>query len=302
MLSICNRAVEQGVDLKMYLYSDEIARQSLDEPFITFFNWLECDEWAGVLEKDDVVVIDSYHVDLDTLKEIKLNSGTMIVVDDNMRLPYEDMCVLNPNYFAAYVDYYPDNAGNTYYLGKDYTLLRDAFIRPVDRTVKEAVTDVLITMGGTDLTGMTSKVISFFNSLNRDGVSLHVVVTNAYKDIDTIRSMLKPQDKCYVGIDAAQMSSLMEKCDFAVASAGGTSNELIRMQCPSILVTVADNQANNVRLMSSRGFFDTFDASDIDAVYTMFDYGKRKIMTDKLKTLYSEKTAADLVMNYVRNE
>ena len=275
MSSICSRAAEQGIDLKMYLFSDEVARQNISEPYITFFDWIECDDWSEVLDRDDVVVVDSYHVSLDTLKKVQRSCGTMIVIDDNMRLPYEGMCVLNPNYYAGFL-HYPDDVGNTYYLGKDYTLLRDAFIRPVNRMVRENVTDVLITMGGTDLRGMTSKVISFFNSLNRDCVRLHVVLTHAYTDLDAITSSLREQDQYYIDIDAAQMSNLMEQCDFAVATAGGTSNELIRMQCPSCLVTVADNQLNNVQLMSSRGFFDTFDMSSLDTIHSMFDYSKRK--------------------------
>lgn len=300
MQGICKRALDEGVDLKMYLYSDEVAKQNLDKPFVVFADWLRCDDFSSLINKTDVVVVDSYHVDLESLSMINNCSKYAVMIDDNMRLPYKGMRILNPNYYATFLDY-PKDMGNTYYLGKDYTLLREEFNRTVQRATKETVTDILITMGGTDPKGITAKVVAYLTAKVDESVRIHVVVTNAYKDINTIKSMLREQDQCHVDIDAAAMSSLMETCDFAVATAGGTSNELIRMQCPSVLITVAENQLQNVHYLSSRGYFDTFDLEDLSKIDSMFCFEKRKEMAETQKELFSEKNAADLIMEFVRS-
>ena len=301
MSGLCDRALSEGTDVRMYLVSDDTARENLNKDYVYFNEWLNCQDFSSMISPEDTAVVDSYHVDLDTLFRIRDAAKNMVVIDDNDRMPYERMLVLNPNYFAPFMKY-PDDKGNTYLLGKDYTLLRDPFVRRVDRQVRRKASDILITMGGTDLKGLTSAVVDKLHSLISEDVRLHVVMTHAYPEQDMIREKLRPQDRCYMDIGAEEMSSLMEMCDFAVATAGGTSNELIRMQCPSILIVVADNQENNVRYMTEAGFFDTFTTDDMDRIGTMLEYGKRAEMASKLSSLYSDQTAVDYIMKLTKGE
>ena len=300
MSGICDRVIHEGFQARMILNADQDARKNLDRSYVQFKAWQDAGMLPRLIRTEDIVIIDSYRVDLETLKLVRRLSADLIVIDDNNRLPYEGMSVLNPNYYACYMEY-PDNKGNTYYLGKDYTLVREPFNRPFSRTVREKVGDVLITMGGTDLKGITIEVINYLNTIRSKNMRLHVVTTAAYRNLDRIRQNLTAQDGYYENIDAEEMSRLMKQADIAVATAGGTSNELIRMQCPSALIRVADNQDNNVNLMKKAGVVEVFDLAHKDIIKQMMSMKKREEMVIKMRALASDRTAADLILDMIRN-
>ena len=107
--------------------------------------------------------------------------------------------------------------------------------------------------------------------------------------------MLSDHDKLYINIAAEDMCGLMKTCDFAIASAGGTTNELIKMQCPAILVVVADNQLLNTRFLSENGFVESIYGEDMSVIREMFSYEKRAAMMDKLRTFRSDRSGKDLL-------
>ena len=294
MSGVCDTISEAGGDIKMYICADEVARSNLTREWIEFADWLDPEMIDRIIGPEDTVVVDSYRVDLDELNAINERARDLIMIDDNIRLDYSNMIILNPNYFAMYLDY-PGGKGNRYYLGKDYTLLREPFKKAGTKVIKEDVTDVLITMGGTDLKHRTQKAIGLIRETGRD-VRLHIVVTNAYSDIEEIEAMIGKEDRLHSDIDAVEMCRLMMTRDFAVATAGGTSNELIKTQCPSVLYVVADNQFLNARYMAGGGYFELMEEGrEKDIIDSFFDYGKRKEMADKLQTLHSDKSAVDLI-------
>lgn len=293
MSGICERAIRTGNTAEMYLRADEAAKSNLKRDYVIFADWKDPEEYRKILGPDVTLVIDSYHVEISELESFRALCRDMVVIDDNIRLDYHDMKILNPNFFAVWLDY-PADRGNTVFVGKDCTLLRDEFVMKEDRTAAREVSDILITMGGTDPKGLTPGLIEAVREVSAD-VNLHVVCTNAYPDLERIRSMLSEQDKLYINIAAEDMCGLMRNCDFAIASAGGTTNELIKMQCPAVLVVVADNQLLNTRFLSENGFVESVYGDDMSVIREMFSYEKRAAMMDKLRTFRSDRSGKDLL-------
>lgn len=293
MSGICERALRTGNHAEMHLLADEAARANLKRDYVIFTDWRDPEEYRKILGPDVTLVIDSYHVDISELESFRDLCRDMVVIDDNIRLDYHDMKILNPNFFAVWLDY-PADRGNTVYVGKDCTLLRDEFVMNEDRTAAREVSDILITMGGTDPKGQTSGLIEAVREVSADA-RLHVVCTNAYPDLDAIRDMLSDHDRLYINIQAPDMCGLMKKCDFAIASAGGTTNELIKMQCPAVLVVVADNQVLNTKFLSENGFVEAIFGEDRSVIREMFPYEKRAALIDKLRTFRSDRSGKDLL-------
>lgn len=301
MSGVCDTISAAGREVSMYIYADEVAKENLKKDYIIFSDWIDPEKIMDTVGEDDTVVVDSYHTDLDILEMINHRAHKLIVIDDNMRLDYKDMIILNPNYFAMFLRY-PEDRGNTYYLGKDYTLLREPFNKIGERKVNKTVSDILITMGGTDLKHITLKAVKCIKEMDAD-VRLHVVVTNAYIDIEQIKEYMGSEDELCRDIDAQKMCDLMTSCDFAIATAGGTSNELIKTQCPSALKVVADNQVLNARYMAEEGYFDIIEDDRAESIIkSFFDFEKRMEMTEKLKTLHSRRSAVDLIMKTAYGE
>lgn len=298
MSGICDKAQREGLDVTMYLMADEAARANLDRDYVKFVDWQDPSFYKQELTKEVLLVIDSYHVDIRMLETFKALAGEMIVIDDNIRLNYHDMKILNPNYFALFLDY-PKDRNNTLYLGSDYTLLRDEFTSAERNPVKEDVSDILITMGGTDPLGKTGQIIDAIRQVS-ETVRLHVVCTKAYHDLDGIRAKLLNTDRLYFNIDAGTMCELMKECDFAVASAGQTTNELIKMQCPAVLVVVADNQVLNTRYLSEAGYIIGMYDNDSSLIREMFSYEKRKMLAEMLNTFRSDSSGKELICELAR--
>ena len=292
MEGVCEKALSCGRDAKLYLMADEAAKDNLRRSYVEFVDWKSTDEYNRILDLNTTLVVDSYHVDIKDLEEFQAIARDMIVIDDNVRLDYHDMKILNPNYYAAGLEY-PDK-GNTVFEGKDYTLLRDEFSPSSERPVKEVATDVLVTMGGTDPTNRTPGIINMIKNVSKNA-TVHVVCTKAYSNLEEIKRMIDCHDRLYLNITAAGMSKLMNKCDFAVASAGQTTNELIKMQCPAVLVVVVDNQVNSTKYLTSNGYIESMYEDDIAVIRKMFMYERRGELYDRLQSFASDKSGKDLI-------
>lgn len=286
---ICDYCEKMGHTVDMYLDSDGMVDTLVKKNYVRLSHWTNNKASLGLIDSDTVVLVDSYTVDLSFLHQCNEICRQLIVIDDNMRINYDNMTILNPNYFAESLDY-PEQRNNVYYLGKDYTLLREPFYKPFERTIKQEVSDVLITMGGTDVLGLTDKVIQVIHKLKKN-IRLHVVATNAFQNLDEIKKALKDEDKLYLEIDAESMYNLMLKVDFAVASAGGTSNELIRTQCPTAYFVVANNQTLNAKYLTENRLAFIISKNELDTIQQLFSYEIRYNIWEKLLKFTSEKRA-----------
>ena len=300
MSGICERAVEDGYPVQLFLKADEVAEGLLARPYVSFEDWASAGAVSRMIGSDDVAVVDSYNVDISFLEGLKDLSGELIVIDDNIRLDYRQMTVINPNYFGEYLDY-PADCGNEYHTGKDCTLMRRAFYREFERGVNDSVEQILITMGGSDALGLTDEVIDMVRSIDRD-VKLNVVATGAYRNLDAIRARLSSADDLFLDIDAEKMRLLMMTSDFAIASGGGVSNELIKCQCPALLVETADNQRLNIEYLHEHGIIDRLVRHETDKIRDMFPYAKRAAFADKLKEKSSGKSGVDVVLRKLGGE
>lgn len=297
---ICDYCIKNGVDASMYLESDGQIDNLLKRPYVTVLEWTNNQASFNKIEKEDIVLIDSYHVSLSFLIECKNFCRQLIVIDDNRRLDYSDMIILNPNYFAETLNY-PQDRGNTYLLGKDYTLLRPPFYMPMERTVKQNVKNVLITLGGTDVRELTHRVVFKMKEYAPD-VKLHIVATDAYSNLDRIKNVLTQKDSLYLNIDALKMRELMLLADFAIAASGGTSNELIKTQCPSALFVVADNQVLNSEFMKQYQLAQIVTEDEMRELERMFSYQYRADMVKKLSSMASKRSGTEAILKMLKGE
>lgn len=293
MSGICEKAERENGKAEMHLTADETARENLERSYVRYTDWHDPANYKKILDDETTLVIDSYHTELAELETFQSLARDMIVIDDNIRLRYHDMKILNPNYFGMWLDY-PKDRNNTLYAGKDCTLLRDEFVPEDDRTAPEIVSDILITMGGTDPKGLTGGLIRKIRSISAEA-ALHVVCTGAYRNLDEIKGSLSSGDRLYMNAGAAEVRDLMKNCDCAVASAGGTTNELIKMQCPSVLVVAADNQVLNTGYLTENGFVLSAKEGDMAAIGEIFSAERRASMIEKMKEFRSDRSGKDII-------
>ncbi len=86
-------------------------------------NWLTI---SYAFLQHSICLVDSYLADVSQYQAIAAAAQTLIVIDDNDRLPYQHAVVVNPSLFGDTLGYTRD-ATCHYLLGKRYIILRDAF-------------------------------------------------------------------------------------------------------------------------------------------------------------------------------
>lgn len=300
MSAVCEELRDNDIPVRMLLNSDETVNSMTNLNYVEYCNWNDGSDSMDYINAVDTVILDSYLAGYEKINEINRKCKKLIVIDDNIRLNYSNVTIINPNYFGMFLSY-PQNRGNVIYTGSGCTLLRKPFNRFFDRKIADEVSNVLITMGGTDVKNVTLKVIRYIKALDSE-VSLHVVVTDAYDEIDKINCNLGANDNLYKGIDADQMSELMRLADFAVASAGGTTNELIKMLCPCVLIGVADNQLLNLRYLSENGYIREFSMLNMNPIKEMFMFEQRLRLYNKMKSTHSNETGVSVILKEIRGE
>lgn len=291
--NICETCIEHGIAVEMYL-DDNGEIDGLNEEYVRKVSWNNDPQLFDWISENDIVLIDSYCIELKFIAGIQEHCKETIIIDDNKRLDYSNSIILNPNHFADEL-HYPENKNNRYFLGKDYTLLRKEFYNTQIEQVKENVSDILITFGGTDVKNMTAKVIRYLKA-KIPSANLHVVITSAYSSIEKISDLLEAEDALLIDADAKTMSRLMAKCDCAIASAGGTSNELLNMRCPAALFVVADNQEINAKFLNEHKLAMVLEESQIDKISDLFSYNKRKQLVNSINKRISNRKGTDAII------
>jgi RimJ/RimL family protein N-acetyltransferase len=100
---------------------------------------------------------------------------------------------------------------------------------------------VLVSMGATDPTNATAKVLAALGTLDRD-LSIDVVLGRGALHISEIRGMVGPRGRLH--IDPTDLPQLVTKADIAIGSAGSSSFERACLGLPAIIAILADNQVD----------------------------------------------------------
>ncbi len=164
-------------------------------------------------------------------------------------------------------------------LGASYTPLRSQFLHR-QITVKEQLTDILVTTGGSDpfhfcldflahldrrlkcnaghcqtsgISKVTHSRSDAQKSIPVSSVTFHIVIGKLNTDREKLWQIAGSLPCLRLHENVSDMASLMEKCDMAVSAAGTTLYELCALGVPSISFTMADNQLTAAKAFDNSG-------------------------------------------------
>lgn len=200
--------------------------------------------------RETVFFLDSYYVTEKYLKAIRLYCRTAYL-DDLRLFDYPVDLVVNydviPDKALSGYEKAYQKAGHTL-LGASYTPLRSQF-QNRQISLRESVSDVLITTGGSDPYHFCVRLIETMAEMN---FNLHIVIGRLNTDKEKLYSLSKELPNIRLYENVTDMAALMESCDLAVSAAGTTLYELCALGVPTISFTMADNQ-----LTAAKAFADT---------------------------------------------
>ncbi len=124
--------------------------------------------------------------------------------------------------------------------GHDYFCLRDEFENVRRQPPAPEVREVLITFGGTDPNDFTRQTLdTLLEPARSRGIRLNIVAGPGYQHKAALLAHLERLGDPGIGFhDGTRIiSSMMERADLAISSAGRTVLELVHMQTPSIIMS-----------------------------------------------------------------
>ncbi|MCK9225849.1 MAG: hypothetical protein M0Q02_12300 [Candidatus Muirbacterium halophilum] len=296
-MSVYNEAVANSIDVTLIVNSDSCIKSFINVQNGVVQNWLLNESvFRNIIKNYDCVVIDSYDISDSFCNILSETCKIPVFIDYIQKRVYFRGIVVDASVEPLKYNY-SQNKKVKYLKGFDFVLLRDEF-KPINRRViKENITDILISLGGTDVRNLTPFIIDILKS---EGVNLKIMCNENFKnvidfnDYKNIQLIYNPTPKI--------IKKNMLESDIAISSAGQTLNELAVCQTPTIMIGVADNQHWNINLFKRQGFLfagwwnDETLKNNIISCYNYYKAQKnRAIVINSIKSMIDGFGAARLI-------
>lgn len=261
-LALANAFRQKGVSTTFITadhYSDGIIADNNYQHLCLNSIWNDLDQEIEIIlqliqiRSIDLLIIDSYFVTAKYLDKIR-QKVKIIYFDDLNNFIYPVDILINYNIYANKIIYEElyRKQNTELMISCKYAPLREEFQNSRVK-IREAVSNIMITTGGSDITNMISDLLKFVQDRNEfNNITFHVVIGrfNQYRMI--LEEMAEQDDKIKLHTNVTEMSKLMQMCDIAVTAGGSTLFELCACGLPSISFSCADNQLNSVKEFNQR--------------------------------------------------
>ncbi|MCL1884778.1 MAG: UDP-2,4-diacetamido-2,4,6-trideoxy-beta-L-altropyranose hydrolase [Defluviitaleaceae bacterium] len=190
--------------------------------------------------KVDVIIVDSYRLSSEYFRILMKSDAVIVIIDDHAKFDYTCDILINGDFDAQKHDYSKYSTQKNL-LGTDYCILRNEFSTTMPSPLRNIVSNILITMGGSDPNNFTPIVLNALSPIK--GITIHVACASLMNNTNDIK---READKCLSKVilhsPPNSMAKLMSECDLAISAGGGTVKELFAMGVVSLFISQADNQ------------------------------------------------------------
>lgn len=237
--------------------------------------------------KADWLITDSYDVNEEYFNITKNIFNVTGYIDD-MNLYYFNVnFIINQNIGAEELKYRV-NFDTKLFLGCDYTMLREEFRDFNEKDVNSKVSDIMITVGGSDSDGITNIIYDYVKDLEG---KFHIVIGPSFKkeNIEQLVRLKHTRNNINLYFNA-NMVEIIKKCDIAISACGSTLYELAACGIPTLGLIIADNQKKIAYKMHEKGliynmgwYVDLTKNKIINNIKKISKLDNRKLMIKKQK-------------------
>jgi UDP-2,4-diacetamido-2,4,6-trideoxy-beta-L-altropyranose hydrolase len=213
----------------------------------------EINEITPILESldADCIVVDHYGLGLDWETNAKEFCKRLLIIDDIER-EHIEAGILDQNYRNSIPKKYKDS-NSTLFLGPSYCLLNKDFQSFDINTKSNTKTNkVILFFGGSDPAAQTLRVTKLLikSSLKYEW---NLIVGSQNKDKEEIKSLIKNKEQFIYHENIDYMCKLMSKSYFFIGAGGSTSWERVKVELPSLCISIADNQIELAKNLHNQG-------------------------------------------------
>jgi len=221
-------------------------------------------------ERFDAIVLD--HYGLSARDHRAMGQGRpVLVIDDLADRPLEADVVVDAGPQRRAADYeglIPETC--RLLIGPAFAPVRPEFAalrEPALAWRGEPVQRILVSLGLTDLGGITARIVERLRPRVGE-IGLDVVLGAAAPSLPGLTKVARRDPRLMLHVDTPHMARLTAEADIAVGAAGSSTWERCTLGLPSIMVVLADNQRPAAAALAEREAALTVDAeaADFDAV------------------------------------
>ena len=189
------------------------------------------------------IVTDHYKIDTKYINNLKSYNLKVLSIDDNANIFYPSDIVVNQNIGAEKLDILISEKTKLL-VGPSFVLIRDELLKRNLKKIKNNVSNILITLGGTDPDNFILKILKSLEDINRN-IKKTVILGPFNKNYNKIKKYKKNTNQNIKLVKTPDdITDIYINSDIAI-SAGGISNyELAYFGIPNIIIIVAKNQEN----------------------------------------------------------
>ncbi|MFG6150047.1 UDP-2,4-diacetamido-2,4,6-trideoxy-beta-L-altropyranose hydrolase [Halobacillus sp. B23F22_1] len=198
------------------------------------------------LHHADWLIVDHYALGEKWEKRMKNHVKKVGVIDDLADRKHDCDLIMDQNIFRNFEKRYdhlvPKQAAKL--LGPKYMLIRKEFEKAREQLKhhKGTIQRILVSFGGTDPTNETLKTMRAIKALNREDLTVDVVVGENNQDKQEIKEVCKEITNFYFHCQIDYMAELMLKADLAIGAGGSSTWERCYLGVPAITIETAKNQ------------------------------------------------------------
>ncbi len=196
---------------------------------------------------DDILIADSCSLSANDLSALCARARISCVIDDLGDRPVVCDYLINPNLYAAGVDYSAYSARKIFH-GPTHSLLgADFFSEPVDDDERRGI---VVSFGGTDDGALAAAVAGFLSSKTREPIYVpvpgYLEPSKALLDLAARMPSVKP-------LRSPEMPTLLAGARMYVGAAGATVMEAMASGCAVCLAATQKDQTQNAAYLPTIG-------------------------------------------------
>ena len=232
-------------------------------------------------EQFDAVVFDHYGL-AESDHRAMARGKPVLVIDDLADRPLGADLVLDSGPARRAVDYnglIPDDA--RLLLGPQYAPVRPDFASLREQALAwrgEPVGRVLVSLGLTDLDGITGRIVERLRPKISD-IGIDIVLGAQAPSLASLTKIARRDTRILLHVDTPHMARLTAEADIGIGAAGSSAWERCTLGLPSLMIVLAENQRASAAALAEReaALVLDADAADFDA---LFDRALTRLTTD----------------------
>ena len=242
-ISIADCFQKYGFLIKFVINGDDSIYSVLEERPVIMCDWIKYkNRLLEILHHSSIILIDSIEITNKQIIEIQSTGVPIIFIDDEKRRNIlEKGFVVDWTVLSDKKDYFfPKKKKVVYFLGSQYTPLREEFNAAKQNKIKENIQTIMVTFGGSDLRNLTPIFLKILNDI-MPNCKKNIIIGSGFSNLQEIEKFKDKNTNLILDATASKMIEIMQESDLAIASGGQTLYELAKIGTPAIAILLVEN-------------------------------------------------------------